>query len=40
MYKKLARIGNSLAVVIDKPIREVLGWGRETVIKLACASGG
>jgi len=35
MYKKLSRIGNSLAIVIDKPIREVLGWSRETVVKLS-----
>lgn len=35
MYKKLSRIGNSLAIVVDKPIREVLGWGRETIVKLS-----
>jgi len=35
MLKRLTTIGNSIALVIDKPIRERLGIGRNTVVALS-----
>jgi antitoxin component of MazEF toxin-antitoxin module len=35
MRKKLSVIGNSLGLVIEKPILELLGIGRETVLELS-----
>src|SRR5690242_12893379 len=34
MRKTLTPLGNSLALVIDKPIREVLGIARKTVLEV------
>jgi hypothetical protein len=34
MEKKLSAVGNSLAVVIDKPIRKLLGIGSKTRVKI------
>jgi antitoxin component of MazEF toxin-antitoxin module len=35
MRKKLTRHGNSLALVIDKPILELLGIARDTVLDIS-----
>ena len=34
MYKQLIRVGNSLAVVIDKPTRALLGIAPETLLRI------
>ncbi|HSK03476.1 MAG TPA: AbrB/MazE/SpoVT family DNA-binding domain-containing protein [Kofleriaceae bacterium] len=34
MQKKLSVVGNSLALVIDKPILRMLGIGRDTLVRL------
>lgn len=34
MYKTLIRVGNSLAFVIDKPVRELLDIGPETMVRM------
>jgi len=34
LVKKLTRHGNSLALVIDKPILELLGISRETLLEI------
>lgn len=34
MYKKLSRHGNSLAIIIDKPILELLSVNEKTVLKI------
>jgi antitoxin component of MazEF toxin-antitoxin module len=34
MYKNFTKHGNSYAVVIDKPIMELLGMGPETTLEL------
>jgi len=35
MKKRLSVLGNSYAVIIDKPIRAVLGIGRETILHVS-----
>ena len=40
MKKKLTQIGNSLAVVIDKPILELLKIDKDTVLELSTQNGG
>jgi antitoxin component of MazEF toxin-antitoxin module len=35
MMKKLTRLGNSSALVIDKPILELLGIGPETFLEIS-----
>ena len=35
MKKRFAVVGNSLAVVIDKPIRNILGIGRKTMLDVS-----
>lgn len=35
MRKRLSRIGNSLALVLDAPIRRQLGIGANTIVKLS-----
>ncbi len=35
MRKRLAVVGNSLALVIDKSIRDVLGIGRDTMLNIS-----
>src|SRR6266700_996696 len=35
MQKKLSTLGNSVALVIDKPIRRLLGIGRNTVVEVS-----
>jgi antitoxin component of MazEF toxin-antitoxin module len=40
MKKKLTQIGNSLAVVIDKPILELLKIDKDTELELSTQNGG
>jgi len=35
MQKRLSVVGNSLALVIDKPIRDLLGIRRETMLRIS-----
>jgi antitoxin component of MazEF toxin-antitoxin module len=35
MIKKLTPIGNSLGLIIDKPILELLGFDRDTPLKIS-----
>ncbi len=35
MKKRLQNVGNSLAIVIDKSIREVLGIGRDAILQVS-----
>jgi bifunctional DNA-binding transcriptional regulator/antitoxin component of YhaV-PrlF toxin-antitoxin module len=35
MKKRLSVLGNSLALVIDKPIRKLLGIGRNTILQVS-----
>ena len=35
MQKKLTRHGNSMALVIDKPILEILGINRDTMLDIS-----
>lgn len=35
MLKRLSTVGNSIALVLDKPIRDQLGIGRDTVVALS-----
>jgi len=35
MNKRLSVLGNSLALVIDKPIRKILGIGRNTILRVS-----
>lgn len=35
MQKRLSVLGNSLAIVIDKPIRKLLGIGRDTILQVS-----
>jgi antitoxin component of MazEF toxin-antitoxin module len=37
MAKKLLKVGNSLAVVIDKPLLESLEWDASTMVELGIA---
>jgi antitoxin component of MazEF toxin-antitoxin module len=34
MIKRLTAVGNSLAVLIDRPIRDLLGIDRETLLEV------
>jgi hypothetical protein len=34
MVKKLVQHGNSLALVIDKPILDLLGWDADTLLEI------
>jgi bifunctional DNA-binding transcriptional regulator/antitoxin component of YhaV-PrlF toxin-antitoxin module len=34
MQKRLTRLGNSLALVLDKPLREILGLGPERIVEV------
>lgn len=34
MSKKLSKVGNSLAVLIEKPVLEILGWSRDTSLSI------
>jgi antitoxin component of MazEF toxin-antitoxin module len=39
VIKKLTKHGNSQVIVIDKPILELLGWDKDTVLKLSTPDG-
>ena len=40
MIKNLAKTGNSLAILIPRPLAEALEWNEETVLKITIQDNG
>jgi hypothetical protein len=39
MIKKLTKHGNSQVIIIEKPILDLLGWDKDTALKLSTPDG-